>query len=162
MKNNKKIALLKSATMGEYEKEQGKASYKTIIERFIGDIVLCNNIIEVDPSVYDNMKGGYYYEDEEGNERTAEEYNNDESGTIEEKYADIYQYYLCNIGQWEAEQLEKMGIITSYSDVLDCDVLCVDHFGTSWDYVLTDVPLFDTYDELKAYEESEEDGNNEE
>lgn len=43
--------LLKLDSMGEYEKEQGYASYRTIVERLIGDIVLCNNIVQVDSSV---------------------------------------------------------------------------------------------------------------
>ena len=130
-----KIGMLKNDKMGNYEREQGFASYRTIIDRFIGDIVLCNNITEVDPSVFDNMK----YNAEDG-----------------EDYPEIYQYYLCNIGQLEEEYLQKMGIILSYSDMLDCDVLCVDHYGTSWDYVLTDVKLFDTYEELQAYEGRED------
>lgn len=124
----KKMGLLKNEKMGVYELEKGFASYKTIVERFIGDIVLCNNIVNIDESIFENVRG--------------------ELG----KDVEIFQYYLCNIGQWEAEQLEKMGIITSYSDKLDCDVLLVDHFGTSWDYVLTDAKLFDTFEELEAYE----------
>ena len=151
---NKKIGLLKLESMGDYEKKEGYASYRTIIDRYIGDIVLCNNIIDVDTSIYDNMKNGIKYVDyETGEEHTEEEYNNDESGKIEIEYEDIYQYYLCNISEYEEEQLLKAGVILSYSDLLDCDVLCVDHFGTSWDYVLTNVKLFDTYEELKAYEE---------
>ena len=125
----KKMGLLKNEKMGAYELEKGFASYKTIVERFIGDIVLCNNIVNIDENIFENVRG---------------ELGED---------VEIFQYYLCNIGQWEAEQLEKMGLITSYSDVLDCDVLLVDHFGTSWDYVLTDVKLFDNYENLKAYEE---------
>ena len=124
----KKIGLLKNEKMGEYEKEKGFASYKTIIERFVGDIVLCNNIAEIDSSIWDNMN----------------------------ICEDIYQYYLCNISDYEKEILTSAGVIISYSDMLECDVLCVDHFGTSWDYVLTSVKLFDTYEELEAYEESEE------
>lgn len=153
-----KIGLLKSEKMGEYEKEQGYASYRTIIERFIGDIVLCNNIIEIDESVYENMvqENATKYYNENGEEITEDEYYNDENAYAENNTPEIYQWYLCNIGQWEKEQLEKMGIILSYSDKLDCDVLCVDHWGTSWDYVLTDVKLFDTYEDLKKYEESED------
>ena len=130
-----KKGLLKLETMGDYEKGQGFASYRTIIERYIGDIVLCNNIVNIDESVFANMKNGY-------NEET-------------EEYEEIYQYYLCNISEWEEKELLEMGIILSYSDMLECDVLCVDHFGTSWDYVLTNVKIFDTYEELKEYEESE-------
>ena len=159
---NKKIGLLKNEDMGSYELEQGHASYRTIIERFIGDIVLCNNIVNVDGSIYDNMQNGFYYRDvETGEEKTQEEYNNDESGKIDIEYCDIYQYYLCNVSKYEEEQLIKAGVILSYSDMLETDVLCVDHFGTSWDYVLTNVKLFDTYEELEAYENEDEERNKE-
>lgn len=128
-----KMGLIKNnEKMGKYEIEQGYASYKTIVNYFIGDIVLCNNIIEIDSSVYDNIE----YETEN-----------------EEDYPEIYQYFICNLSDWEKEQAKKAGLILSYSDKLECDVLCVDHWGTSWDYVLTGVKLFDTYEELKQYEE---------
>ena len=122
-----KKGLLKLDSMGEYEKEKGYASYRTIIDRFIDSIVLCNKIIEIDTSVYDNMVN--YEKDDE-----------------------IFQWYLCNLNDYEEEWLEEAGIILSYSDLLECDLLCVDHYGTSWDYVLTNVKLFDTYDELEKYE----------
>lgn len=50
------MELLMKDSMGEYEKEKGRESYKTIVEYFVGDIVLCNRIIEVDQSVYDNAE----------------------------------------------------------------------------------------------------------
>lgn len=151
-----RLGLLKLESMGEYEKENGYASYRTIVERFIGDCVLCNNIVNIDTSVYDNMENGVRYVDDEGNYRTEEEYNNDNTGTIDTEYEEIYQYYLCNVGQWDREQALKAGLILSYSDMLDCDVLCVDHYGTSWDYVLTDVKLFDNWEELEKYEKEGE------
>ena len=64
---------------------------------------------------------------------------------------EIYQWFLCNLNDYEKEWLEDAGIILSYSDLLECDVLCVDHYWTSWDYVLTDVKLFDNYEELEKY-----------
>lgn len=150
----KKMGMLKNEKMGAYELEKGRASYRTIIERFIGDIVLCNNIVDIDESIFENMNANaYYYIDDNGNYRTLEEYNNDTTGEIREEYAEIYQYFVCNVSNLDLKYLEQAGIIMSYSDKLDCDVLCVDHLGTSWEYVLSDVKLFDTYEELKAYED---------
>ena len=126
-----KMGLLKNEKMGEYEKEQGRASYLTLVNYFIGDRVLCNNIVNIDDSVYMNM------------ENAGEN-------------SEIYQYFICNIGGYDREQALRAGLILSYSDMLDCDVLCVDHFGTSWDYVLTDVKLFDNWEELKQYEQQGE------
>lgn len=154
----KKIGLLKLDSMGDYEKEKGFASYRTIVDRFIGDIVLCNNIIDVDFSIIDNMQNGErFYNSETGEEVTEQEYNEDTEGIIGSRMEDIYQYYLCNIDDYSREILIDNGFIISYSDKLECDVLCVDHYGTSWDYVLTDIKLFETYEELEKYEKENED-----
>ena len=147
----KKIGLLKNDEMGQYEKEQGWASYRTIVERFIGDIVLCNNAVEVDSYILENMDG-FKYINSAGEYVTEEEYYNDMTGEIEIDYPEIYQYYLCHVGQYDKEFCQKCGLIFSYSEVLDCDVLCVDHWGTSWDYVLTDCKLFDNWEDLENYE----------
>lgn len=127
----KKMGLLKNEKMGEYEKEKGHASYLTLVNYFIGDCVLCNNIVNIDDSVYTNIENA-------------------------EEDSEIYQYFICNIGGYNREQALKAGLILSYSDLLDCDVLCVDHVGTSWDYVLTDVKLFDNWEELEQYEQQGE------
>ena len=123
----KKIGMLKNADLNEYELKNERASYKTIISKCIDDLVLCNNIAKIDESIFDNTEG------------------------LEED-AEVYQYFLCNINECNKEFLLACGVVLSYSDLLDCDVLCVDHFGTAWDYVLTDVRLFDTYRELIEYE----------
>lgn len=128
----KKIGMLKSADLNEYELQNERASYKTIISKYVDDLVLCNNIAKIDESIYNNMEG------------------------LEED-TEIYQFFLCNIDECNKEYLLNCGFVLSYSDLLDCDVLCVDHLGTAWDYVLTDVKLFDTYRELKEYEESKGD-----
>ncbi len=128
-----KLGLLKLDSMGDYEKEQGYASYRTIIERYVGDIVLCNNIVEVDSSVIDNMclESEEKYYNENGEEITEEEYYEDENAYSEREDREIFQWYLCHITDFEKQMLDKAGVITSYSDMLDCDVLCVDHYGTS-------------------------------
>lgn len=119
--------LLINEKTGDYEKENKKASYRTLINRYVGDIVLCNNIIKIDDSIFYNM---------------SEELDN---------YDDICQYYLCEVSEGDKKELESYGLIFSYSDMLELDVLCVTHWGTSWDYVLTDCPLFETWEELEAY-----------
>lgn len=123
-------ALLKLDSMGNYEKEKGFASYRTLVDRFIGNIVLCNNITEIeDYSIYENIQ----------------------VGTLDEN-TEIFQYYLCNVNEWDIKTLKELtkdnnDIILSYSNRLDCDVLMVDHYGTSWDYVLTSVPLVDNIED---------------
>ena len=104
--------------LNDQEKKSGCVSYKRIIKRYISDLVLCNKIEEIDELVWENMQNIDFDSDEEIN---------------------IYQYYLCNLTELEKEMLLDYGIILSYSNVLDLDILCVDHLGTSWDYVMTDV-----------------------
>ena len=149
--------LIKNDKMGNYEKVQGWASYRTIVEYFVGDIVLCNNIVEVDPSVYDNLllEDNTKYYNEDGEEITEDQYYEDNNAYCENDTPEIFQWYLCNVSSYEKEQAEKAGLIFSYSDKLDCDVLCVDHWGTSWDYVLTNCKLVNDYEELKKEEEKE-------
>lgn len=151
-----RIGFLKTNKMNSYEKEQGYASYKTVVDYFISDLVLCNNIIDVDPSVYENIAIHEKYYNENDEEITEEEYYNDDNAYYYKLIPEIYQYFLCNVSQYDKEQCERCGLILSYSDMLDCDVLCVDHFGTSWGYVLTNVKLFDNYEDLTKYEEGED------
>lgn len=151
MEKRKKF-YLREEDRNEEEKRTGKASYFSVIDRYINDLVLCNNIVEVDPSIWDNIETGnlYYYVDEKGNYKTREEYENDESGTIEECCKDVYQYYLCHLSQFDLDSIKEFesdSIIISYSDLLDCDVLLVTHFGTSWEYVITDIDLIDNINE---------------
>ena len=63
-----------------------------------------------------------------------------------DEYTEIYQFYLCNLSESDISSLKELtndnnDIIISYSDMLDCDVLMVDHWGTSWDYVSTSLKL---------------------
>lgn len=86
-----------------------------------GGLVLCNNIAEVDESVFDNMRFDYY--DEEN-----------------DSYTEIFQWYLTNFSENEVEYLEEtFGLLFTYSDKLDCFVLCVDHWGTMWSGVPCEV-----------------------
>lgn len=56
----------------------------------------------------------------------------------EEHYHDIFQYYI--ISDAGAELLKDYtDEIILYCEELDINLWCVTHYGTSWDYVLTDI-----------------------
>ena len=122
----KKFYVSNVEELNEVEKKSGCVSYRRIIERYIDNLVLCEKIEEIDELVWEYMQNIDFDSDEEIN---------------------IYQYYLCNLTELEKEMLLEYGIILSYSNVLDLDVLCVDHLGTSWDYVMTDVKWTDNINE---------------
>lgn len=119
----------------EYEKGTGYASYKSLVDRYIQDLVLCNNITDIDYSIWENVEVGTLYDEE--NETDIE----------------IYQYFLCNLSEFEINSLKELtgdnnDIIISYSEKLDCHVLMVDHLGTNWGYVGTSLKLTDDINEV--------------
>lgn len=78
--------------------------------------VLCNNIQNIDSSIWDNARFDLY--DEEDNP------------------IDIYQFFITDCDEGDVEYLEDtFGLLFTYSDLLDAWILCVDHYGTSWNYV---------------------------
>ena len=97
-------------------------TYSIAVNWFNNDFVLCNNITDIDgESILMNARFDSY--DEEN-----------------ESYLDIFQYFLTDCSESDVEFLEKtFDLKFSYSDKLDCFVLCVDHYGTSWDYVSCEI-----------------------
>ena len=124
--------LVSKEKLNSEELKTGKVSYARAIENLVGDIVLCNNIANIDYDIFSNIINDNYYDKDD------EEYEDNE----------FYQYYLCNLDEWQKNRLKETDVIISYSDVLDCDVLMVDHYGTSWDYVMTDIEWTENIDEL--------------
>lgn len=124
------------------EKTQEKTFYTTYNEavNWLGNsYVLCNNITEVDQSIWDNARFSTY--DEES-----------------DSYKEIFQYYITDASASDVEYLEKhFGLLFTYSDMLDCFILCVDHFGTSWKYVHCEVLTYGNndnyYPHIKSYKE---------
>ena len=110
--------------LNEEELRTGKVSYGRIVDRYIDNLILCNNIPNVDDTIWNSIE------------------NLDE-------YDEIYQYFLCNIDEYIKDQLIEWGFIFSYSEALELDVLMVDHWGTSWNYVMTDVEWSENYEECK-------------
>jgi hypothetical protein len=92
-------------------------SYSDAVKRFNNSIILCNNVTEVDSMMWENMWGNFYNEHED--------------------MIDIYQFYITDCTQADVKYLVKWyDLKFLYSEVLDCFVLCVDHFGTSWRWVM--------------------------
>ena len=113
-------------------------TYSEAVNWLHNDFVLCNNIVDIDESIWDNMRFNYF---------------DDDSNPI-----DIFQWYITNASESDVEYLEKhFGLLFTYSEKLDCYILCVDHYGTSWDYVPCEVLTYgnddDMYPRCKSYDE---------
>ena len=85
---------------------------------FIENMVMCNSLPDVDESVFDNAQF---------------EWHDDKNDTD----INIYQYFIIDTDKHRVEWLKKSfpALLFSYSNKLDCYVLCVDHFGTQWELV---------------------------
>lgn len=101
-------------------KEKFYTTYKEAVEWLHNSIVICNNIPEVDESIWGNMRFNMYDEDDNA--------------------IDIFQWFITDCNESDVEYLEKhFGLLFTYSDKLDCYILCVDHCGTAWSYVACEV-----------------------
>lgn len=116
--------------LNEEEKRTNRISYRRLIDR-IGRVWLFNNAPKL---------SNYDFEYEIGSDYDEE---NDD-------YIDIYQYYLIDADPYTIEKLQELkntGLIIAWSETLEEHVLFVDHFGTSWDYVMTEFEPTDNLDE---------------
>ena len=84
-------------------------------------LIMCNNLPEIDPTVWDNVRFNLYDEDD--------------------NMVDKYQYFITDLSDWQVQWQEERfpDLKYTYSELLDKYILCVDHWGTAWDYVATDV-----------------------
>ncbi len=106
--------------ISEYGLEYNRVDYGTLAKSF--DAVLNNDIIS-------NTQEIGYWEIVNGTD-----YNPDT-----DEYTDVYQYYI--VSNQGARILQEMtDEILWYNDKLDMYVWGVTYYGTSWDYVLTDIP----------------------
>lgn len=130
----KKFYMLESER-NEEEKRTGHASYASIIKKYCdNNIILCNNIVNIDTSIFDNILVGNIYDEES------------------EEYTEIYQYFIIDLSEWQIKSLQELtqnnnDVIIAYSEVLENYILMVDHLGTSWDYVDTSILLSENIEE---------------
>lgn len=143
--------------ISEYGKENGYLDYGTLAKAF--DAVLNNDIMEITES---NNIG--YWEQESGTVDNSEdieelqeklealeeldnEENEDEIQEIEDRISELEeeQDNTPEVFQWfivddsGARILKEINEIVYYNDKLDMYLWGVTHYGTSWDYVLTNV-----------------------
>ena len=134
-----------------------KASIKTIMKYYNLNCILCNDIIkdveEIEPisnisfeeipeedkeNIYYNYLGyaaPVNYEDEYIKEEIEQEYNS-------LYYKEYYQFYIIN--PFDVDYWHLIGHDIFYHNKLDLYIMAVDHCGTSWDYILTEIPLIYT------------------
>lgn len=99
--------------VSEYALKHGYLDYKTLSD-MVGDCILNNNITSEYIEEWDPINGDYDQ--------------------------DIYQYYIITDAGADV-LMEFTDEIVFYNERLDVYVWGITHFGTSWDYVLTDVKL---------------------
>ena len=145
--------------ISEYGQEHGYVDYRTLAKAF--DAVMQNDIIqktdgiigywEQESGIVDNTKKIEELQeqieelmlDNENNEHTEEiEELQDKINELEEEQensydAEIFQYFI--VSSQGAEILKECGEIVFYNEELYMYVWGVTHWGTSWDYVLTDI-----------------------
>lgn len=114
--------------ISKYGLDNGYVDYGTLSRAF--DAVLNNDIISNTYDIgYWDLYSGSDYDEENDN------------------YIDIFQYFI--VSKRGAEILSEAGEIVYYNEKLDLYVWGVTHYGTSWNYVLTNVKCNVNYDYKK-------------
>ena len=114
--------------ISDYGLENGYVDYATLAKSF--DAVLNNEIMQKTWNVG-------YWEQVSG---TVD--NSDEIEELEQEQdytPEVYQWYIVSDGG--AQILEGFGEILYYNEELDLYLWGVTHYGTRWDYVLTDIKI---------------------
>lgn len=109
--------------VSEHGLKNGRVDYRTLSKSF--DMVMNNDILSTTAEIgyWELINGNDYYEDETG-----------------EHYVEVYQCFI--ISERGAEILQKYtDEIIYYNEALSMYVWGVTHFGTSWNYVLTDIKI---------------------
>lgn len=80
------------------------------VDRLNLNLVLCNKIVEIDSTLFDNIRQSY---DED---------------------MEIFQWFITDATDDDVEWLEEhFGLLFTYSEMLDRWILCVTHFSTAWE-----------------------------
>ena len=139
--------------ISDYGIQHGFVDYATLAKAF--DAVLNNDIMNKTWDIgYWEQESGFVDHSEEIDEireeieELDEEENAEEIEELESKIEEleeeqdnqpeIFQCYI--VSDNGARILEELNEIVYYNDTLNMYIWGVTHYGTSWDYVLTDIP----------------------
>ena len=147
--------------ISEYGMQNGRVDYATLSKCF--DAVLNNDIMQLtyDIGYWEQVSGTVdntdeieeleekRYELEEENENSPSQILENEINEINDKIEDleseqdqepeVFQWYI--VDDWGAKLLQDINQIVYYNEKLNMYLWGVCHYGTSWDYVLTDIAI---------------------
>lgn len=146
--------------ISEYGLQNGYVDYATLAKCF--DSVLNNDIMNLtyDIGSWDQISGTIDNTDEieeleekrdeleEENENSPSQILENEINEINEQieeleneqdYQEVYQWFI--VDDWGARLLQEINEIVYYNETLDMYLWGVTHYGTSWDYVLTNIAI---------------------
>ena len=139
--------------VSDYGKKYGYVDYRTLAKSF--DAVMNNDIMQKTAEIgyWESIGANEEYYEYNGNEYSYNELDelrdeyDDESEEYEAiseamdnaYYHDEFQYFI--VSENGAEILQEAGEIVYYNEALDMYVWAVTHYGTSWDYVLTNIKI---------------------
>lgn len=126
----------KTYEVGYWEQESGMVDHTEEIEALQEEIDSImydiSEMIDADESFEDSEKHLAMVSKTEELQEKIDELEEEQDSTDE-----IYQYYI--VSDNGAEILKEINEIVFYNETLDMYVWGVTHWGTSWDYVLTDI-----------------------
>lgn len=147
--------------ISEYGMQNGYVDYATLAKCF--DAVLNNDIMNLtyDIGYWDQVSGiidntdeieeleEKIYELEEENENSPSQILENEINEINEQIEDlkseqdndpeVFQWYI--VDDWGAKLLHEINEIVYYNETLNMYLWGVTHYGTSWNYVLTNIKI---------------------
>jgi len=112
--------------VSDYGAQHNRVDYRTLSKCF--DAVLCNDITKL---FYSTINGDYI---------EPELVNGSDYNEEDDYYYDIYQYYIIDNAGYRI-LTELTNEIVYYIEELDIAIWGVTHFGTGWNYVLTDIKI---------------------
>jgi len=151
--------------ISDYGLKNGYVDYATLAKSF--DCVLANDIISKTNGIvgeWETVNGSDdFYMDKEGHvldyeemqskadelealiketedEQEQEELTQELEELQQEYYQEYYQYYIISAAGYEILS-DYTNETVFYNDELNMYVWAVSHYGTSWDYVLTEIPI---------------------